>query len=122
MTHPSLLLLLALVVAAPVVLPAQGHANFTGTWKIASVAPPVPAGRGRGAAGGGIGGPYAETMLAQAPETMVVAQNATTLWLPAANRSKRSTQRRLAAASERQRVDESDTMASSEKRNGCHPR
>ena len=41
--------------------------------------PPVPAGRGRGAAGGGIGGPYAETMLAQSPETMVVAQNESTI-------------------------------------------
>ena len=79
MKRSSLLLLLALVVAWPAVMPAQGHANFAGTWKIASAAPPVPAGRGRGATGGGIGGPYAETMLAPAPETMVLTQNAKTI-------------------------------------------
>ena len=79
MKRSSLLLLLALVVAWPAVMPAQGHANFAGTWKIASAAPPAPADRGRGAAGGGIGGPYAETMLAPAPETMVLTQNANTI-------------------------------------------
>jgi hypothetical protein len=73
------LLLLALVVAWPAVTPAQSPANLSGTWKIASVDPPVPAGRGRGAAGGGTSGPYAETMLAQAPEMMVLTQNATTI-------------------------------------------
>jgi len=72
-------LLIALVVAWPAVTPAQTRANVSGTWKIASAVPPVLAGRGRGAAGGGIGGPYAETMLAQAPETMVLAQTATTI-------------------------------------------
>jgi hypothetical protein len=79
MTKSRLLLLLALVAMWPAVTPAQSQANFAGTWKIASVAPPVPAGRGRGAAGGGIGGPYAETMLAQAPDTMVLTQTATTI-------------------------------------------
>ncbi len=75
----QVLLMLALVALWPAVTPAQGTANFSGTWKIASAVPPVPAGRGRGAAGGGIGGPYAETMLAQAPETIVVVQNTTTV-------------------------------------------
>jgi len=70
---------MALIALSPVVTLAQGRANFSGTWKIASVDPPVPAGRGRGAAGGGIGGPYAETMLAQAPETMILTQDATTI-------------------------------------------
>jgi hypothetical protein len=79
MTKSSLLLLLALIVLWPAVTPAQGPANFSGTWKIASADPPAPAGRGRGAAGGGVGGPYAETMLAQAPEVMVLTQNATTI-------------------------------------------
>jgi hypothetical protein len=78
MTKPGLLLLLALVVLWPAVTPAQSP-NFSGTWKIASADPPAPAGRGRGAAGGGISGPYAETMLAQAPEVMVLTQNATTI-------------------------------------------
>ena len=79
MTKSSLLLLLALVVLWPAVTPAQGPANFSGTWKIASADPPAPAGRGRGAAGGGVSGPYAETMLAPAPEVMVLTQNATTI-------------------------------------------
>jgi hypothetical protein len=78
MTKPGLLLLLALVVLWPAVTPAQSP-NFSGTWKIASADPPPPAGRGRGAAGGGISGPYAETILAQAPEVMVLTQNATTI-------------------------------------------
>lgn len=72
-------LLIVLGVLWPAVTPAQIRANVSGTWKIASVVPPVPAGRGRGAAGGGIGGPYAETMLAQAPESMVLTQTATTV-------------------------------------------
>ena len=79
MTKSGLLLLLAIIVTVPAVTPAQSKADFSGTWKIASVDPPAPAGRGRGAAGGGIGGPYADTMLAQAPDTMVIAQNATQL-------------------------------------------
>jgi hypothetical protein len=58
---------------------AQGVPNFSGTWKITSAEPPVPAGRGRGGGGGGVGGPYAATMLAQAPETITLAQNATTI-------------------------------------------
>jgi hypothetical protein len=77
MMKSRLLLLLALVALWPAMTPAQGSANFSGTWKMASVDPPVPAGRGRGAAGGGIGGPYAETMLAQAPDTLVITQTPT---------------------------------------------
>jgi hypothetical protein len=69
---------LALVVASAVVTTAQGQANFSGTWKIASVDPPVPAGRG-GGGGGGTSGPYAATMLAQAPDTMTLTQNASTI-------------------------------------------
>ena len=74
----SLPLMLALVLAWPTLTAAQGQANFSGTWKLASADPPVPAGRGRGG-GGGVGGPYAATMLAQAPETMTLAQNASTI-------------------------------------------
>ena len=77
MTRSRLLFLIALVVLWPAATRAQSHANVSGTWKIASVDPPAPAGRGRGAAGGGIGGPYAETMLAQAPDTMMITQTAT---------------------------------------------
>jgi hypothetical protein len=79
MTRSRLLLLLALVALWPAVTRAQGRASLAGTWKIASVDPPAPTGRGRGAAGGGISGPYAETMLAQAPDTIVIAETATDL-------------------------------------------
>ena len=77
MTTSRQLLLITFVILWPALTGAQGHANFSGTWKMASVDPPVPAGRGRGAAGGGISGPYAETMLAQAPDAMTIAQTAT---------------------------------------------
>jgi hypothetical protein len=79
MTKSGLLLIFALLVAVPAVTPAQGGANFSGTWKIASADPPAPAGRGRGAAGGGISGPYADTMLAQAPDTITIVQTAAQL-------------------------------------------
>lgn len=75
----GLLLSIALIALSPLVTPAQGRANFSGTWRMTSADPPVPAGRGRGAGGGGIGGPYAETMLAQAPDTMILTQDATTI-------------------------------------------
>ena len=70
---------LTLILAWPAGTAAQGQANFSGTWKLASAEPPVPVGRGRGGGGGGVGGPYADTMLAQAPETMTVAQSASTV-------------------------------------------
>lgn len=74
------LLVLAAAVLWSDVAPAQNLPNFSGTWKIVSADPPVPAGRGRGGGGGGgVGGPYAATMLAQAPETITLAQNATTI-------------------------------------------
>jgi hypothetical protein len=79
MTKAGLLLLLALVITWPVIAPAQGSANFSGTWKLASAEPPAQAGRGRGAAGGGISGPYADTLLAQAPATITIAQTAAQL-------------------------------------------
>jgi hypothetical protein len=72
----SRLLLLAIIVAWPALTLTQGHSDFSGTWKVASIDPPVPSGRGRGAAGGGIGGPYADTMLAQAPDVILIAQTA----------------------------------------------
>jgi len=79
MTQRHLVLLIAVVAAWSAVPRAQSHADFSGTWKVATVDPPAPAGRGRGAAGGGISGPYAETMLAQAPATIVIAQTTTGL-------------------------------------------
>jgi hypothetical protein len=69
---------LALALVWPAATSGQGQANFSGTWKLASADPPVPAGGGRGG-GGGVGGPYAGTMLAQAPDTMTITQNASTV-------------------------------------------
>jgi hypothetical protein len=69
-------LLLALLVAWPATPRAQSHADFTGSWMVATIDPPAPIGRGRGAAGGGISGPYADTMLAQAPARIVIVQTA----------------------------------------------
>jgi hypothetical protein len=54
---------------------AQSTPNFTGTWKLTQADPPPPAGRGRGAAGGGISGPFADTLLAQAPEIVSITQS-----------------------------------------------
>jgi hypothetical protein len=79
MRTPVLILVLALVVLSPVAVPAQIRGNVSGTWKIVSANPPPPTGRGRGAAGGGIAGPYADTMLAQAPEQMILTQDASTI-------------------------------------------
>jgi hypothetical protein len=72
---PMLLLLAACVLALSAHVPAQGSANFAGTWKLTKTDPPVPAGRGGGGRGGGISGPYAETTFNQAPETIAIAQS-----------------------------------------------
>jgi hypothetical protein len=77
MTRHTLLVALALVAALPLAARGQAHANFGGTWKLSQAEPPVPAGRGggRGAGGGGISGPYADTILAPAPDTLTIAQS-----------------------------------------------
>jgi hypothetical protein len=80
MTKHTLFIVLALVVALPLGARGQyGSPTFGGTWKLSQVDPPVPAGRGGGARGGGIGGPYAETILAQAPDTLTISQSGTEL-------------------------------------------
>jgi hypothetical protein len=58
-----------------------GGTNFAGTWNLANAVPPPPAGRGRGAAGGGISGPYADTLFAQAPQAITISQNGNALTL-----------------------------------------
>ncbi len=71
---------LALIVAVAAVPSAQNSPSFSGTWKLSQADPPVPAGRGGGGArGGGISGPLADTILAQAPETMTITQSASQL-------------------------------------------
>jgi hypothetical protein len=80
MTRPLIATTLALGLALPIALPAQGSANFSGSWKLSAADPPVAAGRGgRGAGGGGIGGPYAETILASAPDAITIAQSGSQL-------------------------------------------
>lgn len=56
-----------------------GGTNFAGTWKLSSAVPPPPPGAGRGAAGGGISGPYAQTLFAQAPQAIAITQSGNTL-------------------------------------------
>ena len=51
----------------------SGSANFGGAWKLATTDPPVVAGRG-GRGGGGIAGPYADTVFAQTPAAIVITQ------------------------------------------------
>ena len=74
MIRHRLLIVLALVAALPLAARGQANANFGGTWKLSQVDPPVPAGRGggRGAGGGGISGPYADSILALAPDTLTI--------------------------------------------------
>ena len=74
MTMRSAWIVAALTVAMPAVAPAQGSADFSGTWKLSKTDPPVPTGGG-GGRGGGISGPYAETTFAAAPETIVITQS-----------------------------------------------
>jgi hypothetical protein len=72
----SVPIVLALTLALPVGAPAQGSADFSGTWKLSRTDPPVPTGGG-GGRGGGVSGPYAETTFAAAPETIVITQSGT---------------------------------------------
>jgi len=65
---------IALLLTLPAGAAGQNSPNFSGMWKLTNADPPVAAGRGRGAAGGGISGPFADTLLAQAPETVAISQ------------------------------------------------
>jgi len=55
---------------------APGAEKFSGAWKLVKAEPEVTAGRGGGARGGGIGGPYAETIFNQAPPSVVLTHAA----------------------------------------------
>ena len=80
MTRHTLLIVLALVVTLPTATRGQSSPSFGGTWKLSQAEPPVPAGRGGGGArGGGISGPYAETILAPAPDSLTIAQTGSEL-------------------------------------------
>ena len=71
----KILIVLTMVVGLAAHVPAQYSPSFGGTWKLTEANPPVQAGRGGGGArGGGIAGPYAETILGQAPDTLIITQ------------------------------------------------
>ena len=86
MRKTSLLLIIALVLALPVLSRAQG-VNFAGTWKMASINPPVdprngrPPGAGGGAGGGGDAndayGASIRDLFVQAPTSLVITQTPT---------------------------------------------
>ena len=74
------LLLAALALTVPAATWAQGNANFSGTWKLDRVDPPLPAGRGgRGGGGGGaaLDANYAENAFSPVPSMLVITQTAT---------------------------------------------
>jgi hypothetical protein len=72
------IVLTLLTAMVPAITHGQGQANFSGSWKLSSADPPVPAGRGAGG-GGGNNGPYAATMFAPAPDTMTITQSASSI-------------------------------------------
>ncbi len=94
MTKTGVALLLALVFAVPVLLHAQ-VVNFSGTWKIDKVDPPVDPRNGRAPAGGGGAGgggdannPYGTSireLFAQAPASMVITETATEMTVRVGN-------------------------------------
>ena len=68
-----------------------GGTNFSGTWTLASAEPQAPAGRGRGAAGGGIAGPYADSIFAPAPAAITLTQTNNQLSFETAGKTARYT-------------------------------
>jgi len=88
MAKRSPLLLLALALILPLLSRAQGQgsANFSGSWKLAQIDPPVdprngrPPGPGGGLGGGGDAdnayGASIREIFAQAPQTMTITQTA----------------------------------------------
>ena len=88
MTKTGVALLLALVFAVPV-LHAQ-VVNFSGTWKIDKVDPPVDPRNGRPPASGGgdANNPYGTSireLFAQAPASMVITETATEMTIRVGN-------------------------------------
>jgi hypothetical protein len=73
-------LLLLLILAVPAISRAQGTANFSGTWKLAQIDPPADPRTGRPPGGGPeASDAYAQsiqTIFAQTPQMMIIAQDA----------------------------------------------
>jgi hypothetical protein len=86
MAKRNALLLLVAALALPAMLHSQGTPNFSGTWKVAQIDPPVDPRNGRApSAGGGLGGggdadnAYGASIreiFAQAPQTLMIQQSA----------------------------------------------
>jgi hypothetical protein len=72
MIQPRMVLLFGCVLAFAATVGAQGTPNLSGTWKLATINPPLGTGRGGGAPGPG--GPYGATTFADAPDTLVITQ------------------------------------------------
>jgi hypothetical protein len=86
MSKRNLPLLLLLTLVFPVIARPQGIPNFSGTWKVAKIDPPVDPRNGRApTAGGGLGGggdadtaygASVREIFAQAPQMFVITQTA----------------------------------------------
>jgi|SRR5712692_5190037 len=81
MNKQSVLWLTALILTLPALARAQVSPNFSGTWKLAQVDPPVAPGGAGGGAGGGVpgggGSAYQDNLFSAAPATLVITQTAT---------------------------------------------
>src|SRR5215471_4177496 len=94
MTKRNVLVVLAMIVVVPMLIYAQA-VNFSGTWKMDKIDPPVDARNGRApAAGGGAGGggdagnPYGASirdLFTQAPSSLVITQTATDMTVQVGN-------------------------------------
>src|SRR5215472_7893700 len=94
MTKTSIVLVLALIVAVPAPMHAQ-TVNFSGTWKMDKIDPPVdprngrpPAGGGGAGGGGDINNAYGASireLFSQAPAFLVIAQTATEMTVRVGN-------------------------------------
>jgi hypothetical protein len=81
MAKRNFLLLLTLTLILPGISRAQGNVNFSGTWKLAKIDPPVDprTGRAPGSTGGDASDPYAQSVqaiFAQAPQIIIITQAA----------------------------------------------
>src|SRR5262245_37061881 len=94
MTKRTLMFVIALIAAVPVLMHAQA-ANFSGTWKMDKIEPPVDPRNGRApASGGGAGGGGDATnaygasirdLVAQAPVSLLITQTATEMTVRVGN-------------------------------------
>lgn len=78
MNKRNVLLFVALLLGLAIAAAAQSNPNFSGSWKLTKVDPPVPAaGAGGGGGGGGAGAAYEQNIFSQAPDMLTITQTAT---------------------------------------------